>query len=350
MMRRLSSSIAVIAVCLAPLPLATSMAAADGPPAYRVTKTVMLGAPERWDYLVFDPSTHDVFVSHDDRVSVVDGHTGTIVGTVEGMPGGTHGFGISAATGKGYTQDRGARVAVAFDLKTLRPLKRIPVDEDADSIAFDPASGHVFVVDGDPSKVTVIDPKTDSVITTIDVGIGKLEYAVAGSNGKLYVNGADKKEIVRIDTKSNAVDAHWPVPSCTSPHGIAFDSTTHRLFTSCTNRILVVVDTDNGSQIATVPIGRGTDAVAFDPKRKLIFSSNGLDGNLSIIQEKDAKTFVDLGTVKTAVSARTMAIDPDTGRIYLAAAELDSTAPPPTSGRDMKIIPGSFRLLFLDPP
>ena len=141
-----------------------------------------------------------------------------------------------------------------------------------------------------------------------------------------------------------------PVPNCTSPHGMAFDSTTHRLFTSCTNRILVVVDTDNGSQIASVPIGRGTDAVAFDPKRKLIFSSNGLDGNLSIIQEKDAKTFVDLGTVKTAVSARTMAIDPDTGRIYLAAAELDPTAPPPTSGRDMKIIPGSFKLLFLDPP
>jgi YVTN family beta-propeller protein len=348
-MRRLLSSIAVAAVCLAPLHLAMS-ATAEVTPAYHVTKTVMLGAPERWDYVVFDPSTHDVFVSHDDRVSVVDGRTGAIVGTVEGMPGGTHGFGISAATGKGYTQDRGARVAVAFDLKTLKAVKRIPVDEDADSIAFDPASGHVFVIDGDPSKVTVIDPKTDSAIATINVGIGKLEYAVAGGNGKLYVNGAEKKEIVRIDTKRNNVDAHWPVPNCTSPHGMAFDSSTHRLFTSCTNRILVVIDTDNGSEIAAVPIGRGTDAVAFDPKRKLIFSSNGLDGNLSIIQEKDAKTFVDLGTVRTAVSARTMAIDPDTGRIFLAAAELDPSAPPPTTGRDMKVIPGSFRLLFLDPP
>ena len=348
-MRRFLSSIATIAVCLAPLYPAIS-AVADETPAYHVTKTVMLGAPERWDYLVFDPSTHYVFVSHDDHVSVVDGRNGTIVGTVGGMPGGTHGFGISAATGKGYTQDRGARVAVAFDLKTLKPGKRIPVDEDADAIAFDPASGHVFVVDGDPSRVTVIDPKTDSASTTIDVGIGKLEYAVAGGNGKLYVNGADKKEIVRIDTKSNTVDAHWPVPNCTSPHGMAFDAATHRLFTSCTNRILVVVDTDNGSEIATVPIGRGTDAVGFDPKRKLIFSSNGLDGNLSIIQEKDAKTFVTLGTVKTAVSARTMAIDPESGRIYLAAADLDPNAPPPTSGRNMKIIPGSFRLLFLDPP
>ena len=117
-MRLLLSSIAAVTVCLTPLHLAMS-ATAEETPSYHVVKTVMLGAPERWDYLVFDPSTHYVFVSHDDRVTVVDGRAGTIVGTVEGMPGGTHGFGISAATGKGYTQDRGGRVTVAFDLKTL---------------------------------------------------------------------------------------------------------------------------------------------------------------------------------------------------------------------------------------
>jgi YVTN family beta-propeller protein len=347
-MHRFLSPIAAVAGCLAPFVPALS-AATETSTVYHVTKTVSLGAPDRWDYIVFDPSTRQVYVSHDDRVSVVDGRDGTIVGTVEGMPGGTHGFGISVATGKGYTQDRGARVAVAFDLKTLKAVKRIPVDEDADSIAFDPASGHVFVIDGDPSKVTVIDPKTDTVIATIDAGVGKLEYAVAGGNGKLYVNGADKKEIVRINTARNIVDAHWSVPNCTSPHGLAFDAVTHRSFTSCTNGILVVLDTDSGSQIASVPIGRGSDAVAFDPKRKLIFSSNGLDGTLSVIQERDAKTFVALGTVKTAVSARTMTIDPETGRIYLAAADLDPAAPPATSGRTMKFTPGSFKLLFLDP-
>jgi YVTN family beta-propeller protein len=326
-----------------------SGATAQTRPAYHITKTVTLGSPERWDYLVFNPSTHDVYVSHDDRVAVVDGRAGRIVGTVEGMPGGTHGFGISAATGKGYTTDRGAKAAAVFDLKTLRVVKRIPVDDDADAVAFDPVTGHVFVVDGDPSKVTVIDPKTDTVITTINAGIGKLEYAAAGDNGKLYVNGADKKEILRIDTRTNVVDAHWPVPNCTSPHGMAVDAANHRLFTSCTNRILVVVNTDSSTEVANVPIGRGTDAAAFDPKRKLIFSSNGVDGTLSVIQEKDANNFVALGEVKTVPTARTMAIDPDTGRIFLAAADLDPSTPPPTNGRNLKAIPGSFKLIFLDP-
>jgi DNA-binding beta-propeller fold protein YncE len=130
---------------------------------------------------------------------------------------------------------------------------------------------------------------------------------------------------------------------------MAFDAATHRLFTTCTNERAVVLDTDSGKQIATLPIGRGTDAASFDPKRKLFFSSNGVAGTLSIIQEKDANHFESLGDMGTVISARTMAIDPDTGRVFLAAADLDPAAPPPTSGRNMKIVPGTFKLLFLDP-
>jgi DNA-binding beta-propeller fold protein YncE len=100
-------------------------------------------------------------------------------------------------------------------------------------------------------KLTVIDPKSDSSIATIDVG-GKLESAVAGDNGKLYVNGEEKKEIVRFDTATNQVDAHWPVPSCTSPHGLAIDPAMHRLFSSCKNDVLVVVDADTGATICDV--------------------------------------------------------------------------------------------------
>jgi hypothetical protein len=98
--------------------------------------------------------------------------------------------------------------------------------------------------------------------------------------------------------------------------------------------------------VATVPIGAGTDAAAFDPGRKLIFSSNGRDGTLSIIREQDPQTFVPLGDLKSSVSARTMALDPVTGRIYLAAGDVDPTA----ASNAHAILPGSLKLLFLDPP
>jgi len=336
--------------------LAALMPAAWGnaqtPPAYHVVKTVPLGAPDAWDYIVFDPPSHRVYVSHGDRLTVVDGRSGAIIGNVEGMPGGTHGIGISAATGRGYTDDGRAGEAVSFDLKTLKTIKRTKTANDADGIAVDPKTGHVFVVNGDSKNLTVIDPKTDSAIATIDGG-GGLEYAMAGGDGKLYVNGAENKEILRIDTATNKVDARWPIPGCTSPHGLAIDQTAHRLFSSCLNAVLTVVNTDNGAVVATLPIGQRTDGAAFDPKRKLIFSSNN-DGTLSVIQEKDPQTYVSLGSIKTAVTGKNMQIDPDTGRLFVAVADIDPNAAiPPARGGGPgrpRPLPGTLKLLFIDPP
>ena len=325
-------------------PLASQAQTAPAP-SYAVTKVVPLGPPDRWDYVVFDPASHRVYVAHGDRVVVVDGHDGTVLGEVDGVPGGTHGIGISTATGQGFTDDGKAGEAVAFDLKTFQVTRKIPVEKDADAIAFDPATGHVFIIEGDPKKVTVVDPKTNAVVASIDGG-GGLEYAAADNHGALFVAGAEKRDVVKINTRTNTVDAHWPIADCASPHGLAVDAEAHRVFVSCINHVLVVVDTDNGREVASVPIGGGTDAAAFDPKRKLIFSSNGLDGTLSVILEKDPDTYLPVATITTAVSGRTMSIDPATGRLYIAAADTD---PSPTPGGRPRPRPGTLKLLFLDP-
>lgn len=320
----------------------------DGAPAlpnYQVTKTVSLGGPDRWDYVVFDGPSHRVYVAHGDRVSVVDGRDGSVIGQIEGYPGGTHGIAIAPTVGLGFTDDGHAGEVGVFDLKTFRTVKRIKADEDADGVVFDSVSEHVFAINGDSGTITVIDPKHGTAIATVSGG-GKLEAAVAGGDGSVYVNGAEKREILRLNTKSNQIDARWSISNCTSPHGLAIDAAGRRLFASCVNRVLVVVNTDSGATVATLPIGSGTDSAAFDPKRKLIFSSNGRAGTLSIIQEQDPQTYAALGDMKTQVSARTMAIDPDSGRIYLAAGDRD-----PSAGADSHaIVPGSLKLFFLDPP
>ena len=220
----------------------------------------------------------------------MDGLDGAVIGTVEGMPGGTHGVAISHATGKGYTDDGKAGVAVEFDLQTLKVVKRIKAERDADGVVFDPTSGHIFVIDGDSGKLTVIDPKTDEVVATIDGG-GGLEFGDSGNNGKFYVDGAEKNEIMRVDTAKNVADAHWPMPTCVRPHGLAIDRVHHRLFATCANKVMVVMNADNGTVITTLPIGEGTDFAAFDPERSLAFSSNR-DGTLSVIVEMSPDNFV----------------------------------------------------------
>jgi YVTN family beta-propeller protein len=339
--------VAILTFLLAPL-LPAMAGSGPAPVRYRVSKTVSLGAPDRWDYVVFDPVSHRVYAAHGDRVSVLNSRSGALVGSVVGMPGGTHGIAIVQATGRGYTDDGKAGIVAVFDLKTLKVVKRIRAENDADGVVFDPASGHVFVIDGDSGKLTVIDPKTDSVVATIDGG-GALEFGDTGDNGKFYVDGAENNEIVRIDTTTNKADAHWPMPGCIKPHGLAIDRAHHRLFASCSNKVMVVMNAENGAVIATFPIGAGTDFATFDPKRELAFSSNR-DGTLSVVAELSPDKFVALAPIPTELGARTMALDPASGRIYLVTADMtvNKTAAPNNLRHHYRIAPGSVRLLILD--
>lgn len=321
---------------------ASSAAAA---PSYDLVKQVALGAPDRWDYVVFDPASGRVYVAHGDRVTVVDGSSGALIGNIEGMPGGTHG--IAFAAGKGYTDDGRAGVVVVFDPNTLKPLKTVKAEPDADGIVFDPPSGHILVIDGDSGKITVINPKDDTVVATVDVGAG-LEFGVSGENGKFYVDGAEKGELVRIDTAKNQVDARWPMPGCLRPHGLAIDRQSKRLFASCANKVMAVADSNTGAIIAMLPIGEGTDFAEFDPIRKWALSSNR-DGTLSIIAETTPDRFSALPSVPTAYGARTMAIDPSRGRLFLVTGDYDIDNAATDARHRYTVRPGSSKLLILEP-
>ena len=329
--------------------MAPAIAADRAATSYRMTQTVALGEGERWDYVVFDSSAKRVYVAHGDHVTVVDERKGEVIGRIGTFPGGAHGIAISTRTNQGYTDDGKAGAAIAFDLGSLKVLKRIPAAPHADGIIYEPVTLHVYVINGDSGSLTVIDPDTDSPVATIDVGAG-LEAGAVDGKGTLFVDGAENHEIVRIDAKTNEVVAHWAMPECKRPHGLAIDPDTRRLFATCANNVLVVVDADNGANIATLPIGSSSDGAAFDPTRKLIFSSNG-DGTLSVIREKDAQTFVPADTIKTLPSARTMAIDPETGRLFLVAADIAKIDPPATAGGrpHVSYVPNSLKLLYFDP-
>lgn len=338
---------AALGFCAAVVPAVVQ--AADPSPSYKITRAIPLGSGERWDFVTFDPTADRAYVAHGDHVTVVDVKTGTVAGEVGTFPGGTHGIGIATGTGQGYTDDGKGGTASAFDLATLKLVKQIPAAPDADAIVFDPASRHLFVINGDSGSITVIDPATNAAIASIKVGAGLEAGAVDGA-GKLYVNGAEKNEIIAIDTAKNAINAHWPMGGCKRPRGIAIDTATRRIFVSCLNNALVVVDADSGADLATLPIGSGSDGAVFDPGRKWVISANG-EGTLSVILEKDAQTFVPLGTIKTIPSARTIAIDPRNGRLFLPAAEIAKTDPPSTPGGrpHVTFAPGSLKLLVLDP-
>jgi YVTN family beta-propeller protein len=310
-------------------------------PGYAVTKTVTLGSPERWDYLAFDKGR--VFIAHGDRVTVVDGRSGKLLGHVAGLTESARG--VAIINGRGYVDDAKAGTAASFDAHTLAPGKTSKATPDADAIVTDPKTGHVFVLGGHSGQVTVIDSKTDRVIATIEIG-GDMEAGAVDGAGKLYIN-SEKGEVVRIDTASNRIDARWPVADCEKPQGMALDTNLQRLFASCANSTMVVLDLRTGKQVAKLPIGKGAAGLVFDSKRKLVVSANGNDGTLSVIRVRGADRFEVAATIPTAITARTLTIDPASGRLYLAAIDL---VPGVVDANGKRVrIPGSLKLMFLDP-
>jgi len=296
---------------------------------YAVAGQWKLGGPGGWDCLVADPAAKRLYVTRGDRVVVVDTETGKSVGEIPNTSG-VHGVALAHEFGRGYTSNGKTNSVTVFDLKTLKTLQEIKIDgQNPDLILHDASTKQVFVFNGRSADATVIDAKSGKVTAAIALG-GKPEFAVADDHGHVFVNIEDKGELAAIDAKSRKVTAKWPLATCEEPTGLAIDVAHHRLFSACSNERMAVTDATNGRQVASVPIGKGPDGAAFDTQLGFAFTSNGADGTLTVVHEDDPDHFSVVQTLATQKSARTMALDPTTHKIFLSAAEFGPT-PTPTA-------------------
>ena len=317
-------------------------------PLYHQTASIPLGLPDRWDYVHFDPTLHQVFVAHESEITVLDADGPRVIGEVRGIAG-AHGVATDPALGVGFADDGKTGRLSVFDLKTFKVIDSIPTDRDSDAVAYLAPTHTVLVANGDGHSLSVVDAALRRRIANVPLG-GSPEGVVAEMPGIAFVNIADRQEVVRVDLRKRVVDARWPVPQCVSPHGLAIDPATQRLFTSCKNGKLFVLSARNGRIVATVPIGMGTDTAAFDPERRLIFSSNG-DGTLSVISERSPDRFRLLVDAPTALGARTMAEDPESGRVFLVTATPVSSKRPTSAAQPGKprFEPGAVRMIAFSP-
>ncbi len=316
--------------------------------AYHVVRRYPVGGEGGWDYLTVDPAAHRLYVGRGDRVQVLDLEGGTVVGEVPGTPG-VHGVALAPDLGLGFTSNGRDSTVSVFDLKTLAVRRKIPVGgRNPDAILFEPVTKRVFTMNAGSGTATAIDAVRLEVVGTFPLG-GRPEFAVADGKGLLFVNLEDSSAVVRVDARSLAVGPKWPLVEGEGPSGLALDRAHHRLFSVCSNAKMVVLDSETGRVLATLPIGRGTDGAAFDPGTGLAFSSNG-EGTVTVVREESPGRFRVAETDSTRRSARTIALDPLTHRVYVAAARFGE-APPPTPEHPRPrppMVPGSFEILELD--
>lgn len=318
---------------------ACTPANAQSTAALKLIHTYKIGSNGGWDYLSTDHQNNKLYVSHGTQVNVLNETTGDSVGVISNTPGG-HGIALVHALNKGYTSNGKAGECTVFEMKTLAELGRIKVGENPDAIFYDDWSKNIFVFNGRSMDVSVIDPEKDVVIATLPLG-GKPETGVSDGKGMIYVNIEDKNEVVCFSAKNPKVIKRFKLEGGEEPSGLAIDRENSRLFVGCANRVLLVLDAVSGKKISTLPIGDGSDGVVFDAVGKTIYSANG-EGTLSVIKVISANKYAILQTIKTAVGARTLALDPVSQHLFLPTADFKPGA---AEGKKRALIDGTFRVM-----
>ena len=327
--------------------LLAALGAAAEAPGFKLTKKYPVPGDGSFDYILFDGSSNRLYVSHGTEVDVVDAAAGKVLGKVEDTPG-VHGIAIVPKLHRGFTTNGKNATVSVFDTNTFKTLKNISVPDDPDFVFYDRQDNRVMVCHGDAAAITAIDPAKEEVIGKIDLGDGA-EAATLDGKGTGFVNLEKEAIVASFDPRALTVKQKWPITGCKIPTGMAIDAADSRLFIGCRSKVLAVMDADSGKVITTLPIGDRVDAVAFDADNQLIFASNG-DGTISVIRQKSPNEYESVGDIQTQKSAKTMAFDPTTKRLFLSAAEMESVPVPAAEGRRtrMRPKPGTFAVLVVE--
>jgi hypothetical protein len=330
-------------------------APATGP--YKVVKTAKVGGDGNFDYVYADVDGRRLYVPRtgaNARVSVYNLDTQEPVGEIAKTN--ARGAAVDPKSGHGFASS--SPVAM-WDTKTLALIKTIDVQGGPDGILFDSFNQRVWIFSHRPPNATIIDTKDGSIVGTLDLG-GAPEQAVTDGKGHMYVDLEDMDKIAVVDTKALKLTGTYALEGKGGgPGGLAFDVKNHVLFASChTPATMVILNSDTGKILDTLPIGTGTDGATFNPNTMEAFSSNG-DGTLTVIKENSPTSFVVEQNVPTMRGAKTLTMDTKTNHVLLIAAEYgpppappaDAPPPDPTKkggrGPRAPMLPDSFSIVVV---
>jgi DNA-binding beta-propeller fold protein YncE len=301
------------------------------------------GADGGWDFAAVDAATNRLFVARAKGVMAVDLATQKVTDIlVEGE--GVHG--VLPVPGAPFALSANGKAATAtlFDKTSGKVEASFPTGQGPDAIVAEPKSGLVLVFDGKSHDATLIDVATKSVAGAIALE-GKPEVAAADGAGRVFVNLEDKNAVAVIDVAARKVVATYALNGCDAPTGLAYDAPTGLLIYACDNDVAKALDAQSGADVATLKIGKGPDGVLLDAARRRAFVP-AADGTLTVLALGGHHEISVAETVATAPSAKTGAVDPATGKIYLPRAKM---LPPEKEGARPKPEPGTFEILVVAP-
>src|SRR6202165_419456 len=214
-----------------------------------------------------------------------------------------------------------AAAVQVYDSDSYKLLGEIKVSIDADSIAYDPATHYLYVVNGGReahtpySLISVIDTDNSKKLRDIKIDTSHVEAMVLEKSGpRVFLNLTGKSGVGVLDRNKSEMAATWPLPAGDKLNvAMAFDEPDHRLFvTTRTPGKLIVLNSDTGKVVADVAAVGMVDDMAYDAKQKRIYVAG--DKFVDVFKQNDADHYVLLGKIPGSFRAKTGILVPELNR------------------------------------
>lgn len=321
--------------------VANAAPAPSAAPGYHIVDRIPL-TDGWWDYASFDPVHRRLFVARGNGVYKLDVDSGLMDPRV--VPG-SEGRAVAILPGgdQVLTTVAGYSSAILFAAEDGKVSKMFKLRQPPDAAVWEPV-GKRFWIMGGSGEATLIDPVALEESGVVDLG-EELEFAVTDGKGHIFVNATENATVIAVDAASRKIIGHWKMEGCEDPSGLAYSEAANALLSVCANKMLKVLDARTGSELATIAVGAGSDAVIYDNGTRRAYVPSAFDGLLTVVQVNGPRDIKVLEQVPTQIGTRTGAIDPKTGTLYLPTARFG----PLNKLGWPEALPGTVQLLVMRP-
>jgi DNA-binding beta-propeller fold protein YncE len=303
-----------------------AVASAENGPALNLVQTILLPEVDgRIDHFAIDVRGRRAFLAAlaKNTIEVVDLRVGRVIHTVPGFAK-PQGVLFIPKFNKLFVASGADGSVKTLDGTTLAVIYAASVSLGADAIGYDPRSKDMYVGSGggDANKeqgdLTVFNAVNGAQVAALVTDAHAGGSVVEGHGERVFVLVPEKAEVVVLDRKTRAQVAKWAIPGIQKNVAIALDEKSHRLFLGVrTPASIVVLDSNSGAVVASVPTVATLDGLSFDSATRRIYTSGG-EGFVDVTQQIDADHYERIAHIPTGPVARTSVFVPEWRRLYVA--------------------------------
>jgi DNA-binding beta-propeller fold protein YncE len=279
-----------------------------------------------FDHFAPDVEGHRLFLTAEEngKLLVFDTNSNKLIHTIEELKA-PHAVLYLKELNKIFVVDGDESAVKIYDGQTYQPLGKVELAADADSMAYDPSTKYMYVVNGGReaktaySFISVVDASSSKKVREIKIDSTRVEAVVLEKSGlRLFCNITGENTVGVMDRTRSALEAKWKLPAGVQQNvSLALDEKNHRLFVVTRKPgKLVVLDSVSGKTITSLPAVGMVDDMTYDAKHGRLYLAG--DRFVDVFKQKDADHYALLAKIPGGFRAKTGILVPELNRYYLA--------------------------------